>query len=98
MSTSSTSLIVRTELGSNVLGILALVIATVTVFSLVKLASRASVHASSSAAEDATGGDHYLYAAIYSTIGGRVAILGLNNTRSEVRRVGKECRSRWSPY
>jgi len=82
MSTSSTSLIVRTELGSNVLGILALVIATVTVFSLVKLASRASVHASSSAAEDATGGDHYLYAAIYSTIGGRVAILGLNNTLS----------------
>ena len=22
----------------------------------------------------------------------------LNNTRSEERRVGKECRSRWSPY
>ena len=23
---------------------------------------------------------------------------GLANTRSEERRVGKECRSRWSPY
>ena len=25
-------------------------------------------------------------------------ILGLMNARSEERRVGKECRSRWSPY
>ena len=24
--------------------------------------------------------------------------LGLNGERSEERRVGKECRSRWSPY
>ena len=24
--------------------------------------------------------------------------LGFNQTRSEERRVGKECRSRWSPY
>src|SRR2546430_10347569 len=27
-----------------------------------------------------------------------VAGAGLNNVRSEERRVGKECRSRWSPY
>ena len=26
------------------------------------------------------------------------AVKGLNNARSEERRVGKECRSRWSPY
>src|SRR3990167_4127179 len=26
------------------------------------------------------------------------AILNLDNNRSEERRVGKECRSRWSPY
>src|SRR2546422_10935403 len=25
-------------------------------------------------------------------------VLALNNERSEERRVGKECRSRWSPY
>ena len=25
-------------------------------------------------------------------------ICGVNNRRSEERRVGKECRSRWSPY
>ena len=25
-------------------------------------------------------------------------ILGIANPRSEERRVGKECRSRWSPY
>ena len=28
----------------------------------------------------------------------RVACETLTNTRSEERRVGKECRSRWSPY
>ena len=27
-----------------------------------------------------------------------VAIIGLSGARSEERRVGKECRSRWSPY
>ena len=27
-----------------------------------------------------------------------VALLGVFTTRSEERRVGKECRSRWSPY
>ena len=26
------------------------------------------------------------------------ATLDINDTRSEERRVGKECRSRWSPY
>ena len=29
---------------------------------------------------------------------GRVALVGINVNRSEERRVGKECRSRWSPY
>ena len=28
----------------------------------------------------------------------RACELGFENTRSEERRVGKECRSRWSPY
>ena len=28
----------------------------------------------------------------------KVGIVGLNGARSEERRVGKECRSRWSPY
>src|SRR3712207_9073901 len=28
----------------------------------------------------------------------RVAVVGNGSTRSEERRVGKECRSRWSPY
>ena len=27
-----------------------------------------------------------------------IIILGVKTTRSEERRVGKECRSRWSPY
>ena len=27
-----------------------------------------------------------------------VGLLGPNGSRSEERRVGKECRSRWSPY
>ena len=30
-------------------------------------------------------------------ITGKKAMIG-NNVRSEERRVGKECRSRWSPY
>ena len=30
--------------------------------------------------------------------GGPHLYLGLMNSRSEERRVGKECRSRWSPY
>src|ERR1022692_2738364 len=29
---------------------------------------------------------------------GQVLALGHSDTRSEERRVGKECRSRWSPY
>mgnify|MGYP002420500023 CR=1 FL=1 len=29
---------------------------------------------------------------------GNIVMPGLINTRSEERRVGKECRSRWSPY
>ena len=31
-------------------------------------------------------------------LGGRTTIRGYNKDRSEERRVGKECRSRWSPY
>ena len=31
-------------------------------------------------------------------IGGSMAKSIKNRTRSEERRVGKECRSRWSPY
>ena len=30
--------------------------------------------------------------------GGAVCIMLMTNGRSEERRVGKECRSRWSPY
>src|SRR2546422_11413047 len=30
--------------------------------------------------------------------GGFTAVCAMPNTRSEERRVGKECRSRWSPY
>src|SRR3989454_11481279 len=30
--------------------------------------------------------------------GGALRLCGLNEDRSEERRVGKECRSRWSPY
>ena len=30
--------------------------------------------------------------------GKRVAVIGIGVSRSEERRVGKECRSRWSPY
>ena len=29
---------------------------------------------------------------------GQISIMGLDPFRSEERRVGKECRSRWSPY
>ena len=32
------------------------------------------------------------------TLGDRVILVGHYLTRSEERRVGKECRSRWSPY
>src|SRR2546430_14937675 len=34
----------------------------------------------------------------FAQIAHRVPMLSLDNTRSEERRVGKECRSRWSPY
>ena len=34
----------------------------------------------------------------YKTIADRIADESLNKLRSEERRVGKECRSRWSPY
>ena len=30
--------------------------------------------------------------------GDKMALTGNNGCRSEERRVGKECRSRWSPY
>ena len=33
-----------------------------------------------------------------SLVFGKRSTGGRNNTRSEERRVGKECRSRWSPY
>ena len=32
------------------------------------------------------------------TSGNCYGIIGANGARSEERRVGKECRSRWSPY
>ena len=32
------------------------------------------------------------------TLGFKTKILEFNEKRSEERRVGKECRSRWSPY
>ena len=31
-------------------------------------------------------------------LAGELLSLGANDIRSEERRVGKECRSRWSPY
>ena len=34
----------------------------------------------------------------YLTHNGYIEVLFYNTTRSEERRVGKECRSRWSPY
>src|SRR5258708_6652390 len=48
-------------------------------------------------ASGAYGAFTYYYSAEMGeeTIGGRAAFL---NNRSEERRVGKECRSRWSPY
>src|SRR5687767_15437354 len=33
-----------------------------------------------------------------TAVGGCVQLLPTQRTRSEERRVGKECRSRWSPY
>ena len=35
---------------------------------------------------------------IGSTDPGKCPLITLGSTRSEERRVGKECRSRWSPY
>ena len=38
--------------------------------------------------------------ALVSSFGFRTTVVGnaMQDTRSEERRVGKECRSRWSPY
>ena len=35
---------------------------------------------------------------IYAAVGSRGMLLYIDKGRSEERRVGKECRSRWSPY
>src|SRR2546426_12267072 len=35
---------------------------------------------------------------VFTARGGRSGCAGLGDARSEERRVGKECRSRWSPY
>src|SRR3989441_2963301 len=35
---------------------------------------------------------------LFSTTGSWSAAASMNSPRSEERRVGKECRSRWSPY
>ena len=35
---------------------------------------------------------------LYAAFGGEVDLAVLAEQRSEERRVGKECRSRWSPY
>src|SRR2546430_14278537 len=40
----------------------------------------------------------YLSAASFLGICGMIAFFGYDGFRSEERRVGKECRSRWSPY
>src|SRR2546425_7393192 len=45
----------------------------------------------------ATAGSRYTYSANPLALV-RAAEMGLTNVRSEERRVGKECRSRWSPY
>src|ERR1039458_3734416 len=34
----------------------------------------------------------------FTALGGAIVLIGLTVLRSEERRVGKECRSRWSPY
>ena len=34
----------------------------------------------------------------FDNIGGGYILVGVEEERSEERRVGKECRSRWSPY
>ena len=38
------------------------------------------------------------WGSIYATLGSIILIAGIYLIRSEERRVGKECRSRWSPY
>ena len=38
------------------------------------------------------------YRSEYEELERRILMLQRNQTRSEERRVGKECRSRWSPY
>ena len=43
-----------------------------------------------------TGGRSLNLLLIFGTIG--ATMIGTGLTRSEERRVGKECRSRWSPY
>ena len=45
--------------------------------------------------------DQPLYLLFYASIGGIIVVImynGYKGKRSEERRVGKECRSRWSPY
>src|SRR5260370_3629083 len=52
----------------------------------------------------ATGGIGRAIAWLFARLGAHVVLVGRNQTkldvltRSEERRVGKECRSRWSPY
>src|SRR5258708_36943137 len=41
---------------------------------------------------------HELPVLMYHRVTGKAEIFSKNNLRSEERRVGKECRSRWSPY
>src|SRR3989440_875770 len=48
-------------------------------------------------ARGAGGGDDIAYQALVLTLG-TGAFSGAQPVRSEERRVGKECRSRWSPY
>src|SRR5258705_13624125 len=49
-------------------------------------------------AASAVGFQNPVIAEIYNPAGEKLATSPANGTRSEERRVGKECRSRWSPY
>ena len=47
---------------------------------------------------DRAEGSFTVYGAEDKHVEGRVSSTEVRTTRSEERRVGKECRSRWSPY
>src|SRR5256885_12659644 len=57
-----------------------------------------SANSTSSARSDPSSASRSAMAAGSCTASRRASISGLSSRRSEERRVGKECRSRWSPY